>query len=182
MKVEKAIISLIKHLKYLNDSYMKTHVKNIKFWLFSDPASAVNLLKPLKILFRLVANPCYARNVSGWSLIASVLNVSGGRHSPGSTEAITFSSESESWLLIRSVSIIDLHPPGSTEVIAVMTSSVRKRHTRHLAFLLYSTPVSCNVWANKCHVVPSSRCPSIISWWQATKDMLNLHLNEDWMP
>ena len=79
---------------------------------------------------RLVANPCYARNVWGASfppppstelitfscesasrlLILSTLTVD-LPPPPGSTEAITFPCESESWLLILSTSIVDLPPP-----------------------------------------------------------------------
>ena len=57
-------------------------------------------------LCKLVANPCYARNVWGASIPPPL----------GLTQAIAFSRESE--LLILSVSTVDLPPPRSTEVIA----------------------------------------------------------------
>ena len=60
----------------------------------------------------LVANPWYARSVSGWC--RSPL--------PPSTEAIAFSCKSESWLLILSMSIVDTCPI-STEVITFWCES-----------------------------------------------------------
>ena len=79
-----------------------------------------------------MANPCYARNVSGginsppinkgdhlfmqkWKLTVDPLCVDHQSGPPGSTEAITFSCKSESWLLILSALIVN--PPGSTEAI-----------------------------------------------------------------
>ena len=80
----------------------------------------------LKIcMIKLVANPCYTRNVSGginsprinrgnclftqkWKLTANPLH-DDCWSPPGSTEVITFSHESKSWLLILSMMIINLH-------------------------------------------------------------------------
>ena len=52
-----------------------------------------------RILTQLVANPCYARNVL-WGVLPP----------PQSTEAITCSCKSGSWLLILSMSIVDPPP------------------------------------------------------------------------
>ena len=67
----------------------------------------------------------------------------GSAPSPGSTEVITFSCESESWLLILSLSITHL-PPGSTEVIT------------------FSCKVKVDCWSSLCwlwiHPPPRDLC------------------------